>query len=100
MWTDLVVAHRGTPVRIDGTGFAAIGRLKFLQLLQRQLASVEVAPEFQKTLSSKEELKGDALIVAADGVNSYARRAHGAEFGTTAGNRTTKFAGFSTTQRH
>src|SRR5437016_9967425 len=54
MWTDLVVAHRGTPVRIDGIGFAAIGRLKFLQLLQEQLASVGILPEFTKILSSKE----------------------------------------------
>src|SRR6267378_1116727 len=70
MWTDLVVAHRGTPVRIDGIGFAAIGRLKFLQLLQRQLASVGIIPEFTRTLSSKNELQDYNLIVAADGVNS------------------------------
>src|SRR5918994_516004 len=40
IWTDLKVVHRGTAVVIDGIGFAAIGRLKLLQLLQRQLASV------------------------------------------------------------
>src|SRR5947208_1193423 len=66
MWTDLVVAHRGTPVRIDGIGFAAIGRLKFLQLLQRQLASVGIAPEYNRTLAKKEELLGYDLVVAAD----------------------------------
>src|SRR6266581_9096741 len=67
IWTDLVVAHRGTPVRIDGIGFAAIGRLKFLQLLQKQLAGVGILPEFTKTLSSKNELQGYDLVVAADG---------------------------------
>src|SRR5437879_4698352 len=99
MWTDLVVVHRGTPVRIDGIGFAAIGRLKFLQLLQRQLASVEVVPEFQKTLSSKDELTGYDLIVAADGVNSFVRRAHGDAFGTSVRNLTNKFGWFGTTKR-
>src|SRR6266850_1022466 len=80
MWTDLVVVHRGTPVRIDGIGFAAIGRLKFLQLLQKQLASVGILPEFTKTLGSKSELQGYDLVVAADGVNSFVRRAHGEAF--------------------
>src|SRR6266513_43479 len=30
-WTDLVLVHRGTSVRIDATGFAEIGGLKLLQ---------------------------------------------------------------------
>src|SRR5687767_15722886 len=47
-WSDLTVVHRGTPVVIDGIGFAAIGRLEFLRLLQDRLASVAVAPEYRK----------------------------------------------------
>src|SRR5262245_44011506 len=44
-WTDLKVVHRATPVVIDGIGFAAIGRLRLLQLLQHQLASVGIVAE-------------------------------------------------------
>ena len=98
-WTDLVVVHRGTSVRIDGVGFAAIGRLKFLQLLQRQLASVGITPEYRRTLAKKEELVGYDLVVAADGVNSFVRRAHGEAFGTTVRNLTNKFGWFGTTKR-
>jgi 2-polyprenyl-6-methoxyphenol hydroxylase-like FAD-dependent oxidoreductase len=98
-WTDLVVAHRDTPVRIDGIGFAAIGRLKFLQLLQRQLAGVGITPEYSRALAKKEELVGYDLVVAADGVNSFVRRAHGDAFGTSVGNLTNKFGWFGTTRR-
>src|SRR6185295_4669597 len=45
-WTNLTVVHRGTPVVIDGIGFSAIGRLKFLRLMQQRAASAGVAPEF------------------------------------------------------
>ena len=33
-WNDITLVHRGERVVIDGVGFAAIGRLKLLQLLQ------------------------------------------------------------------
>jgi 2-polyprenyl-6-methoxyphenol hydroxylase-like FAD-dependent oxidoreductase len=46
-WVDLHVVHRGERVVIDGIGFAAIGRLHFLGLMQRQAASVGVHPEFR-----------------------------------------------------
>ena len=90
-WSDITVVHRGTPVVIDGIGFAAIGRLKLLQLLQRQAASVGVRPEYE-TAVAKEQ--GYDLIVAADGVNSTVRGWN--DFGTTVSHLTNKFAWFGT----
>src|SRR5262245_35705607 len=52
-WTDITVVNRGTPVVIDGIGFSAIGRLKFLQLLRKQLETAGVAIEFEKPLGEK-----------------------------------------------
>src|SRR2546423_1091777 len=52
-WTDLTVVHRGTPVVIDGVGFAAIGRLPLLRLLQKQAASVGIAPQFHHPITEE-----------------------------------------------
>ena len=98
IWTDLTVVHRGTPVVIDGIGFAAIGRLSFLRLLQQQLARVAVVPGYEKTIGEKQQLSGYDLVVAADGANSFVRRAHGEAFGTTVSQLTNKFAWYGTTR--
>ena len=95
-WTGLSVVHRGTPVLIDGIGFSAIGRLKFLRLMQERAASAGIAPEYLKALSSGEDLQGYDLVVAADGANSFVRRA--ADFGTTITPLSNKFAWFGTTK--
>ena len=91
-WSDITVVHRGTPVVIDGIGFAAIGRLKLLQLLQQQAASVGVVAEYQTLLD--EEPHGYDLIVAADGVNSTVRGWD--DFGTAVSQLTNKFAWYGT----
>jgi 2-polyprenyl-6-methoxyphenol hydroxylase-like FAD-dependent oxidoreductase len=93
-WTDLTVVHRGLPVVIDGIGFAAIGRLHLLRLLRQQAASVGVAPEYERAVSS---IEGYDLVVAADGANSAVRR--GADFGTRIGHCTNKFAWYGTRRR-
>jgi 2-polyprenyl-6-methoxyphenol hydroxylase-like FAD-dependent oxidoreductase len=93
-WSDLTVVHRGTPVVIDGIGFSAIGRLKLLQLLQRQAASVGVVPEFETALSAPPQLEGYDLVVAADGANSAVRRTR--DFGTSVTPLRNKFAWFGT----
>jgi len=92
VWSDITVVHRGTPVVIDGIGFAAIGRLKLLQLLQQQAASVGVVPEYETVLSA--EPSGYDLIVAADGVNSTARRWR--NFGTSISRLENRFAWYGT----
>lgn len=95
-WSDLTVVHRGTPVVIDGIGFAAIGRLPLLQLLQRQAASVGIEPEYETAVASESELKSYDLVVAADGANSALRTL--ADFGTSIRPLSNKFAWYGTTQ--
>jgi 2-polyprenyl-6-methoxyphenol hydroxylase-like FAD-dependent oxidoreductase len=91
-WTDLKIVHRGTPVVIDGIGFAAIGRLELLKLLQQRAASVGVVPEYETHVSVPEQ--GYDLVVAADGVNSAVRAWY--DFGTTVWHLTNKFAWYGT----
>ena len=93
-WVDLTVVHRGTPVVIDGIGFSAIGRLKFLRLMQARAASVGVVPEFERRLTDPRELSRYDLVVAADGANSTVRGT--ADFGTTVTPLANKFAWFGT----
>jgi 2-polyprenyl-6-methoxyphenol hydroxylase-like FAD-dependent oxidoreductase len=95
-WTDITVVHRGTPVVIDGIGFSAIGRLKFLQLLRQQLETAGVSPEYGLVLGAEEDLQEFDLVVAADGANSTVRKR--ADFGTTITPLKNKFAWFGTTR--
>jgi 2-polyprenyl-6-methoxyphenol hydroxylase-like FAD-dependent oxidoreductase len=93
-WTGLTVVHRGTPVVIDGIGFSAIGRLKFLRLMQERAASAGVVPEFNTRFSG--DLGSYDLVVAADGANSAVRGT--ADFGTSVTPLGNKFAWFGTTK--
>ena len=95
-WTDITVVHRGEPVVIDGIGFSAIGRLKFLQLLRDQLEATGVSPEYGFSLGNRENLQAFDLVVAADGANSTVRKS--AEFGTTITPLSNRFAWFGTSR--
>jgi len=95
-WTDITVVHRGTPVVIDGIGFSAIGRLRFLQLLRSRLEDAGVSPEYGFVLEEKENLQAFDLVVAADGANSMVRKT--ADFGTTIALLSNKFAWFGTSR--
>jgi 2-polyprenyl-6-methoxyphenol hydroxylase-like FAD-dependent oxidoreductase len=94
-WTDITVVLRGTPVVIDGIGFSAIGRLKFLQLMRGQLEGAGVVVEFERNVKS-ENLREHDLVVAADGANSVVRST--ADFGTTIVPLSNKFAWFGSTR--
>src|SRR5215467_10660952 len=98
-WSDITVIHRGEQVVIDGVGFAAIGRLKLLQLLQARARSVGIAPASERVVGSLDELAGVDLIVGADGVNSLVRRSYHKEFGASTRLLTNRFAWFGTTKR-
>jgi len=98
-WADITIVHRGETIAIDGVGFSAIGRLELLQLLQQRARAVGVALEFGRTIGSLDELEAYDLIVAADGVNSLARRTFDRELGASLSTLDSKFVWYGTTKR-
>jgi 2-polyprenyl-6-methoxyphenol hydroxylase-like FAD-dependent oxidoreductase len=99
-WNDLTLVHRNERIVIDGIGFAAIGRLKLLQLLQARARAVGVDPQFGKAVASLDDIGKADLIVGADGVNSLVRRSLADEFGATVTHLTNRFAWFGTSQTY
>jgi 2-polyprenyl-6-methoxyphenol hydroxylase-like FAD-dependent oxidoreductase len=97
-WDDMTLVLRGERAVIDGIGFAAIGRLELLQLLQAQGRAAGVAPLYNRTVTSLAELGDCDLVVGADGVNSLVRRTHADGFGASVRLLTNRFAWFGTTQ--
>jgi 2-polyprenyl-6-methoxyphenol hydroxylase-like FAD-dependent oxidoreductase len=95
-WSDITVRHAGEEIRIDGIGFAAIGRLHLLQILQQRVRSVGVEPIYHRVVENLEELADADLIVGADGVNSLVRRTHEALFGTEINYLRNRFAWYGT----
>jgi len=98
-WQDITLDILGERVVIDGVGFAAVGRLQLLQLLQARARAAGVAPLYRRAVKSLDELAGYDLVVGADGVNSLVRRSHEAAFGATVRLLTNRFAWFGTAQR-
>jgi 2-polyprenyl-6-methoxyphenol hydroxylase-like FAD-dependent oxidoreductase len=98
-WRDIAIVHRGELVVIDGVGFAAIGRLKLLQVLQARARSAGVEPIYGRAVKNLDELGGADLIVGADGVNSLVRRTYEKQFGASVRFLSNRFAWFGTTKR-
>jgi len=97
-WDDMTLVHRNERVVIDGVGFAAIGRLKLLQLLQQRLHAVGVAPDFSRTATSLDAYDDADLVVGADGVNSLVRRTFAEQFGASVSYLANHFAWFGAAQ--
>jgi 2-polyprenyl-6-methoxyphenol hydroxylase-like FAD-dependent oxidoreductase len=95
-WDDITLVQKNERIVIDGIGFAAIGRLKLLQLLQQRVRSVGIEPTFSRELTSLDEFDGAELVVGADGVNSLVRRTFADEFGVGLSYGANRFAWFGT----
>jgi 2-polyprenyl-6-methoxyphenol hydroxylase-like FAD-dependent oxidoreductase len=98
-WKNITLHLRGEGVAIDGVGFSSIGRLELLTILQQRVRAAGVAPRYDTTIQSMDQLTGYDLIVAADGLNSLARRTFEAEFGASVSYSANKFAWYGTTKR-
>jgi 2-polyprenyl-6-methoxyphenol hydroxylase-like FAD-dependent oxidoreductase len=95
-WDDITLVHKNERVVIDGVGFAAIGRLKLLQLLQERVRSAGIEPVFSRAVTSLDECDGADLIVGADGANSLVRRSFADAFGAVVSYDSNRFAWFGT----
>jgi 2-polyprenyl-6-methoxyphenol hydroxylase-like FAD-dependent oxidoreductase len=95
-WQDMAIRYRGQEIRLDGIGFAAIGRLRLLQLLQDTARSAGVRLIHARSIVRLDELGDADLIVGADGVNSLLRRLFESKFGATVRYGRNRFVWFGT----
>ena len=73
-WSAIDVVYGGRTVRSRGHVFSAIARRRLLEILQRRCRDVGVELTFHTELPGLDRFAGCDLVVAADGVNSTARR--------------------------
>jgi anthraniloyl-CoA monooxygenase len=73
-WSAIDVVYGGRTVRSRGHVFSAIARKRLLQILQRRCREVGVELAFRQEAPDLDLFADRDLVVAADGVNSTARR--------------------------
>lgn len=96
-WRNMTLALGGERVVLDGIGFAAIGRLRLLEVLQRRAREVGVEMRFENHLAAPGELEADAdLVVGADGLNSILRGSDASAFASSLDYFGNHFAWFGT----
>ncbi len=93
-WDAIDVRYRGETVRSHGHAFSGIARKALLQILQRRCRELGVRLELESELADLEPFRGDDLVVAADGVNSLARKLLADRFEPSYDLHTTKYAWF------
>ncbi|MBM3559713.1 MAG: hypothetical protein FJX53_07545, partial [Alphaproteobacteria bacterium] len=97
-WDDLTIVHRDRRVPIDGNGFAAIGRLRLLELLQGRVRDAGVRLVFERRIEDAAELADCDLVVGADGVNSALRQRLAGALGPRVEELTNRFVWYGTRQ--
>src|SRR5258707_4564679 len=97
-WSNIKVSHRGRTMTIDGVGFTAIGRLRLLQILQREARNAGVDIRYNETIGDLAQFRDADLIVGADGLNSLVRTSDEQRFGTSIRHLANRFAWFGTTK--
>lgn len=99
-WDDIAVIHRGVRTVSGGHGFAGIGRMKMLLLLQERARELGVELRFETSFSSAEAYRREYdVVVACDGVNSMVRYEYAHVFQPDVDLRPCKFIWLGTHQK-
>ncbi len=76
LWDAIDTYYHGELVRCGGHAFAGLARKQLLAILQARCIELGVSLKFHVEVRELAELGEPDLIIAADGVNSLARRVH------------------------
>lgn len=73
-WDALEYRHRGRVLRCGGHVFSGLARIDLLHILQEQARALGVELRFLREVAHLSDVSAYDVIVAADGINSLARR--------------------------
>jgi anthraniloyl-CoA monooxygenase len=93
-WNAIDVRYRGQTIRSRGHAFSGIARKQLLRTLQRRCRQLGVRLEFEREVTDLDPFRDDDLVVAADGVNSLARKLYEPRFEPSLDLHRTKYAWF------
>jgi anthraniloyl-CoA monooxygenase len=80
-WDNVDVVHQNEKISIHGNSFSGIARLQLLKILQQRCQELGVEVKFRTEIPDVESLRTACdLLVAADGVNSTARKQYSDQF--------------------
>jgi anthraniloyl-CoA monooxygenase len=97
-WDDIEVNYRGERIASTGHGFSGMSRHALLRILQDQAAAAGVVAEYQRDVTSLDDVAGADLVVASDGVNSALRRLLAPRVDTAIDLRPNRFVWLGTTK--
>ncbi len=80
IWDAIDTRYRGETIRCGGHVIASIARKRLLHILQQRCAELGVGLRFNAEVNDLAALPAYDLLIAADGLNSIARKAHAASF--------------------
>ncbi|MCB1366107.1 MAG: bifunctional salicylyl-CoA 5-hydroxylase/oxidoreductase [Rhodobacteraceae bacterium] len=99
-WDDIAVVYDGTRAVSGGHGFAGIGRMRMLLILQERARELGVDLQYETPFASAEDYRHDFdLVVAADGINSRIRAEYAEHFRPDVDTRKCKFIWLGTHQK-
>ncbi|QFT30418.1 NADPH dehydrogenase [Labrenzia sp. THAF82] len=99
-WDDIAVVHDGVRTVSGGHGFAGIGRMQMLLLLQERARELGVKLLFETPFDDIESYRRDYdLVVGCDGINSSVRSAYAEHFKPEIDTRKCKFVWLGTHQK-
>jgi anthraniloyl-CoA monooxygenase len=96
-WDNVDVVHGNEKISIHGNSFSGIARLQLLKILQQRCQELGVELKFRTEIPDVETLRTSCdLLVAADGVNSTARKQYADQFRPTLDVRPNRYIWYGT----